>query len=60
MRFENGFVIGRDWHSKKITYIPITAIERIVEDCGNQPAANRVYFLDARGSVDLYMNDPQT
>lgn len=54
MNIKNGVITGIDWRNKKTVHIPLSAVRLIVEDAGNQPAADRVYYLDGNlGYVDL-------
>lgn len=54
MKIENGFVTGREWHTKRVVMINIQAIERIDINVGHSPPADRVRLLDPRAQpIDL-------
>lgn len=51
---ENGFVIGEDWNTHKTIMVGVHSILKITLDVGNQPAANRIAFIDGHmPHVDL-------
>lgn len=53
MKFENGFIVGTEWHTGKGIMVAVHAIERVMLDCGNSPKANRIYMAEGRGTIDI-------
>jgi hypothetical protein len=42
----DGFLYGTDWNTRKHIMIGVHAILKVTIDCGNNPPANRVTFID--------------